>query len=87
MKKKDTLIIYRDTHEAIKSLEPEIQVELYNAMFDYMDGIEVSLSPMGKVIFNFIKGRIDYDVAKFIKKCEMNKVNGEKGGRPTKPQT
>lgn len=36
--------------------------------------------------FSFIKTNIDIETKKYLKKCEKNKENGQKGGRPKNPK-
>lgn len=36
--------------------------------------------------FSFMKTNIDIETEKYLKKCEKNKENGQKGGRPRNPK-
>lgn len=36
--------------------------------------------------FSFMKTNIDIETKKYLKKCEKNKKNGQKGGRPRNPK-
>lgn len=84
----DSIVFYRSFHEAIKGLDAEVQVEIYNALFNYgFDGIENELSPIAKAVFTLIKPQIDANA----RRREQGIINGKKGaeygklgGRPKK---
>ena len=44
----------------------------------------VDLPPMAALCFDFVKGRIDQQVDAYGKRCQANRENGKKGGRPPK---
>ena len=80
----DSMIFYRSFYEAISKLEPSLQLEIYNAIFDYgLCEEELALSPMACAIFELIKPQIDAN--------NRRRENGKKGaeygklgGRPKK---
>lgn len=68
-------------------LPPEQVGELMFALIDYQETGEVPDLPKGSALamcFSFIKARMDKDNSKYEEKCERNRSNGKKGGRPTK---
>ncbi len=72
----ESIVFYKSFYEAIRELEPELQVEIYNALFDYgFEGIENNLSPIAKAVFTLIKPQIDANA----RKKEQGKINGQKG--------
>ena len=63
---RDSMIFYRSFYEAICQLTPEIQAEVYNAIFSYsLDFIEPELSGMSKTIWLLIKPQLDANIRKF----------------------
>lgn len=84
----DSMVFYRSFYEAIKDLDNDIQVEVYNAIFGYgLNGDIPNLSPMANAIFTLVKPQIDAN----NKRKENGKINGAKGaeygklgGRPKK---
>ena len=68
-------------------LPPEQVGELMFALMDYQETGEVPDLPKGSALamcFSFIKKRMDKDNSKYEERCERNRSNGKKGGRPTK---
>ena len=84
----DSMVFYRSFYEAIKDLDNDIQVEVYNAIFGYgLNGEIPNLTPMANAIFTLVKPQIDAN----NKRKENGKINGAKGaeygklgGRPKK---
>lgn len=82
------MVFYRSFYEAIKDLDNDIQVEVYNAIFGYgLNGDIPNLTPMANAIFTLVKPQIDAN----NKRKENGKINGAKGaeygklgGRPKK---
>lgn len=63
---RDSMIFYRSFYEAICQLTPEIQAEVYNAIFSYsLDFIDPKLSGMSKTIWLLIKPQLDANIRKF----------------------
>ena len=75
-------IFYKSFYEAIKKLPTEYQVEVYNAIFEYVfTGKEPEeLSAVAEAMFILIKPNIDSSQKKYNASVE----NGKKGGRPPK---
>lgn len=81
----ESMVFYRSFYEALKDLEPEMQNEVYNAIFLYglYGELPENMSPVAKSIFTLIKPQIDAN--------NRRKENGKKGaeygklgGRPPK---
>ena len=74
-----------DYKEQFELLNDEELGKLLRAIMYYEEtGKEANLDGMSKMAFSFIKTRLDWDREKYIEKCEKNKKNGVKGGRPKK---
>ena len=85
---RDSFIFYRDWREALKKLPDKEKVEIYDAIVDYgLDGIEKALSPIADVVMSLIKPQIIRDRDKYLQFLEKQRVNGAKGGRPSKNPT
>lgn len=68
----DSMVFYRSFYEAIKDLDNDIQVEVYNAIFGYgLNGDIPNLSPMANAIFTLVKPQIDRSI----------KISDNKNGR------
>lgn len=76
----ESMIFYKSFYDAIKGLDADIQLEIYNAVFEYgLNGVQAELSPIASAIFTLIKPQIDAN--------NIRKENGKKGGRPSKEKT
>ena len=74
--KLDSFIFYSSFYEAIKELQADEQVAIYDAIFKYaFDGEEVELSGLKKAIFGLI--------LPILKRNRSKYINGSKGGRPS----
>ena len=87
MGNKGSFVFYTEYREHLSMLPPEQVGELMFALIDYQETGEVPDLPKGSALamcFSFIKARMDKDNSKYEEKCERNRSNGKKGGRPTK---
>lgn len=85
MEDRKTFVFYTNWYEAFKDFEPKVQLEIFNAIILYATkNIEIDLSPIAKMAFNFIKKDIDSNAGKYDAICVRNQTNGKKGGRPKK---
>ena len=87
MGNKGSFVFYTEYREHLSMLPPEQVGELMFALMDYQETGEVPNLPKGSALamcFSFIKARMDKDNSKYEEKCERNRSNGKKGGRPTK---
>lgn len=84
---KNSFLIYLDYKEHFELLSDEQLGKLLRAIMEYEEtGIVPALEGMGKMAFSFIKAQLDRDREKYENKCEKNKLNGAKGGRPKKTE-
>ena len=86
MSDKKSFVFYTEYREHLEMLPPEQIGELMLALIDYQETGEVPDLPKGSALamcFSFIKKRMDKDNTKYEEKCEHNRSNGKKGGRPT----
>lgn len=84
---KNSFLFYLDYEEHIELLTDEQIGQLIKAMIKYEKTGEVpELNGMLKMAFSFIKTQLDRDREKYNQRCEKNKENGTKGGRPKKKQ-
>ena len=87
MGNKGSFVFYTEYREHLSMLPPEQVGELMFALMDYQETGEVPDLPKGSALamgFSFTKARMDKDNSKYEEKCERNRSNGKKGGRPTK---
>ena len=86
MSDKKSFVFYTEYREHLEMLPPEQIGELMLALIDYQETGEAPDLPKGSALamcFSFIKKRMDKDNIKYEEKCERNRSNGKKGGRPT----
>ena len=80
----ESMVFYKSFYDAIKGLEPALQAEVYNAVFEYgLYGNMQDISPIATTIFTLIKPQIDAN----NKRRENGKKGaeyGKLGGRPKK---
>lgn len=80
---KETLIIYRDWWEAIKSLPTDLQLEAYNAVCSYaFEGTEPE-NPMISAVTALMRSAIDRDKAKWEDVREKRRIAGRRGAQST----
>ena len=73
---------YRDTFAPFTDAE---RGRLMTAMIDYASTGEVPVFEGNeRFIWPTVQAQIDRDIASFEKRCETNRANGAKGGRPRK---
>ncbi len=84
---KSSFLIYLDYEEQFNLLTDEQIGQLMRAIIKYEKTREIpQLEGIVKMAFSFIKTQLDRDREKYKAKCEKNKENGAKGGRPRKNQ-
>lgn len=80
---KNSFLIYLDYQEQFDLLTDEQAGKLIKAIIKYEKTAETSeLDGVTKMAFSFIKTQLDRDREKYNKKCEKNRENAKKGGRP-----
>lgn len=82
---KISFLMYLDYEEQFDLLTDEQLGKLMRAIIKYeKTQEEPELDGMMKMAFSFIKSQLDRDREKYNNKCEKNRENGAKGGRPKK---
>lgn len=82
---KNSFLMYLDYEEQFNLLTDEQVGQLMRAIIKYeKTGIVPELEGMLKMAFSFIKTQLDRDREKYNKKCEQNRENAKRGGRPKK---
>lgn len=80
--KKDSFIIYDEYYEMIRELSTTDKGLLFTALFEYqISGIEIDLPQMARIIFKFIKKRMDYNEERYLETCQKRKEAGALGGK------
>lgn len=83
---RESFVFYGDWWNAIKNLPKEHFEETVRAILDYgLNGIlPKKTSIYVDVVMAFVKPQIDRATDNYIKRCEINRNNARKGGRPHK---
>lgn len=85
MPDKKSFIFYDDWGLSFALLSPEDQSRLLMAILEYhRTGTVSDLDGGAAMAFSFIRAQIDRDSERYIRRCERNRQNGAKGGRPKK---
>lgn len=88
MNKKETksFILYCNFENQFKLLSLEERGILISAIFEYARErkFECELPPLVNMAFSLIKDTMDRDYEEYLERCEINAINGRKGGRPRK---
>ena len=87
---KDSYIMHCDYSSHFELLTDEELGRLIRDVNNYVkNGVLPQYSERDRVLnmaFSFMKTNIDIETEKYIKKCEKNKENGRRGGRPRNPE-
>lgn len=84
---KSSFLIYLDYEEQFNLLTDEQIGQLMRAIIKYEKTREIpQLNGIVKMAFSFIKTQLDRDREKYETRCEKNRENAKKGGRPRKNQ-
>lgn len=82
--KKKSFILYYDYRNHLNLLSDSEKGKLLMALFDYAEfGTKPTYSGAIGMAFSFISAQMDRDNESYEKKCQKNRTNGEKGGRPS----
>ena len=81
---KKSFILHLDSLDVIDELNDQQTAELFKAIIDYQKTGKTNLKGLMKVVFIPFKNQFLRDQNKYESKCETNKINGSKGGRPKK---
>lgn len=89
MNDKNSFVLYKNFHTQFAMLSAEERGDLILAIFEYEESgeIQTPLAPLPALAFSFIRDTLDRDRAAYEEKCERNRENGKKGGRPKKNDT
>ena len=80
-KKIKSFVFYADWYNAIKMLDDNIRLEIYDAiMADVFCSDNLSLSDQAKVAMSFIKPQLDRDKSKWLEIKKKREESGRKGG-------
>lgn len=84
---KASFLMYLDYEDQFNIMTDEQIGQLMRAIIKYEKTGEVpNLDGMLKMAFSFIKTQLDRDREKYEARCEKNRENAKKGGRPRKKQ-
>lgn len=84
---RDNFLIVTAWYEPLKGLPAEDKAAILDAIFEYhITGNLPELSPAASMAFSFMKNTFDENHRKYLDRCERNRQNGAKGGRPTENQ-
>jgi len=81
-----SFILYQEYQQNLKMLSQEQKGDLLDAIFAFNQGEEINLEPLVNMAFSFIKSDLIRNRKKYDNIVERNKINGSKGGRPSKPK-
>ena len=80
--------LYLDYLQSLAPLSDAGRGKLMVAMLTYAaTGQEPNLTGPAHYLWPSLRSQIDRDQTKYQEKCEKNRINGSKGGRPRKNQT
>lgn len=82
---KRTFLMYSEWQPLLEGMSDEQAGQLFKKIYAYQTGNEYEIQDaliLG--VFNMIKAKFDADRKLYVEKCERNKLNGAKGGRPKK---
>lgn len=83
MNSKESFIIYTSYEKNFSLLNMEQRGVLITAMMCYQLGKEMpEMDALTEMAFSFIKDDMDRNTQSYEEKCEKNRKNGQRGGRP-----
>lgn len=88
--RKPSFLVYYDNEVVVLRLSDDEAGKLFKSLFPYGKKEirpDFDNSPALAMAFDILSMAIDRDKQKYVKKCEKNRENGKKGGRPKKNQT
>lgn len=84
---KRTFLMYSEWQPLLEGMSDEQAGQLFKKIYAYQTGKEYEIQDaliLG--VFNMIKAKFDADRKLYDEKCEKNRLNGAKGGRPKKEE-
>lgn len=88
--KKPSFLVYYDNEVVVLRLPDKEAGKLFKSLFPYgREEIKPDFekNPALAMAFDILSMAIDRDKERYVKRCEANRENGRKGGRPKKNQT
>lgn len=88
--KKPSFLVYYDNEVVVLRLPDKEAGKLFKSLFPYgREKIKPDFekNPALAMAFDILSMAIDRDKERYVKRCEANRENGRKGGRPKKNQT
>lgn len=83
------VVIYQDHLRMARAALTDAELgTLIGALFDHVNGEQINLDGKTKTwlaCYEVMSEAADENVRRYIEKCDRNKENGKKGGRPKKP--
>lgn len=87
MAEKKSFLVYHVWRQQLSLLTDEQRGKLLMAMIDYSEfGKHSELDDITNMAFSFISMQMDRDSEAYKDKCNINRENGKKGGRPRKEE-
>lgn len=84
---KQSFVLYCDLVHTVRKLSDEQSGKLFKHILEYVNDQDPdACDPLIDIVFEPIKQSLKRDLDKYYKTVERNRVNGSKGGRPTKPK-
>lgn len=87
---KKSFLVYHDNEIIVYRLSDDEAGKLFKSLFPYSRGNikpDFENSPALAMAFDILSLAIDRDKEKYFARCEKNRENGKKGGRPRKQQS
>lgn len=81
-----SFLFYFDWRQHLQLLTDAEQRQLIFALLDYAEtgALPENITGATGMAFSFMRAQLDRDMEKYKKRCEQNRENGLKGGRPPK---
>lgn len=84
----DSFVLFCEQWPALALLSDEDRGRLMQAIFSLHGACEMpELSTTAQAIFLMMRPRMEENRARYAERCEQNRANGRKGGRPTKTKS
>jgi hypothetical protein len=78
-----SFVLHEAQIQPLMGLSFEDKGRIFDAIIRYQfEDSEAELTPVLNMAFTYIKGQLDLDNEKYESRCERNRKNGARGGRP-----
>ena len=82
---KKSFLLYHENYEQLKLLSMEQRGQLLTSIYEYeTTGTVLPMEGLVEMCFSFIRQKLDNNRKVYEERCEKNRENGKKGGRPKK---